>query len=176
MYTAPYTTGVVTLLSFIFIIVILLDLAKVSAALFSDFEKYKARKAMIKPMVKHKSKILSWGGTLLIGALAFTHYFLSETETNLKAGGVMFGVALGVGVLFLIAGLIHAYLQPKIESKKGLVIYFIVLSLLCGVVLYATYVFSIVQHPELMEKWQELQSINIQNPLFVGVHKTAYFS
>ena len=90
---------------------------------------------------------------LALTAIADGLLQLSEARTvdeRTRMGQV--GRAHGRGAFAL-----WAYLQPKIQSKKGQIVYITMLSLLCIGVFYAIYALSIAQHPELMEKWQQMR-------------------
>lgn len=159
--TTPYLSGTITLLLLTIFLIILLDLAKISIAFTQGFEKYQAKKTIVKRFTKKKSKALNLAIAIIIGALVFTNYFLSETEAGLKAGSIMLAIALSIGLLFFIAGLVHLYIQSKIKHKKTMYTYFVILLCLCAIMSYVTYALSFVSHPELMEKWQQLQQVQL---------------
>ena len=71
------------------------------------------------------------GGSIVVGAgIGVFYFFLKEPEAAWQIILLMFLVSLILAFFIVVVGLLHTYFQPKITSKTGLYIYFVVLILL----------------------------------------------
>lgn len=148
--TSPSISLITSLLLFFCFIVVILELARIISFSFD-------KKLIIKPIITHKNKIISWLSTIIILALITGGYAFLQTNGGFEEASIWFVTASIMTILTLGAFALWAYLQPKIKSKQGQIVYITMLSLLCIGVFYAIYAFSIAQHPELMEKWRQMQ-------------------